>query len=370
MIQAPAVSLQPTIDRIEHGPVNETVSGTLARGLRRSAMFEVIALTAPNEPIQTRVIAINDAGVACGLRAVSRGRTMPALWSPNGLGRLLPCGPYGGGALAINSRGEAVGYEYVSSSRDRRRAVAWINGEFVVLPGLNGSADSSDAVAAAINADGVIGGRSDGRYLLWTPNGARGFVAKDIPARFSSFFGPNDTGSVVGRIGLPEQGDQQRLGFWHRTGVSQRAFPAVDGTFRYYVTGLNGLDQVLITGSDDRYDDLGWFSIVSDRREIVVDRRSRGLRLYAHDLNDAGTVVGRAERSDGDGFPFLWTAGEPVDLNRLVPEDAGVTVFTAMGINNRGAILAIADDSAGSEHQVLLMPVHPCQPRDENGERR
>jgi probable HAF family extracellular repeat protein len=324
-------------------------------------MYEVIALSGEEASVQSHVVAVNDAGVVCGSRSFDLGHAIPALWSPNGLSRLLECEEYGGVAVGINNRGVVVGYEFTSRHRDVRRAIAWMNGERIVLPDLEGANGASDCLAASINTSGQIGGRSNGRYVLWIPDDSGRFTVTEISSAFSSYFGPNDNGVIAGRIGLPERGDRQQLGFWHRGTTTERAFPDVDGTWRYFVTGLNRLDQVLVTGSDDRYDDLGWFAVVSERREILVDRRRNGLKLIAHGLNDAGTVVGRAELSSGTSFPFLWTAGEPVDLNRLLPWDAGFTVFAALAITNSGTILACADDAHGNEHHVLLMPSRACR---------
>lgn len=364
MIQAPTVPLPSAAIGERTERVQGAVSGAQTYGFRGKIMYDVIALSGENASIQNHVVAINDAGVGCGSRAISNGPAKPVLWSPNGLGRLLQCEFYGGVAVAINNRGVAVGWEFASNRFDERRAIVWVNGERFVLPGLGDENGASDCVAASINDAGLIGGRCNGRYVLWASDDRGQFSVSEISAPFSSYFGPNDNGLIAGRIGLPERGDRQQLGFWHRGNTTGRNFPEVEGTWRYYVTGLNRLDQVLVTGSDDSYDDLGWFAIVSERREIVVDRRQNGLRLFAHDLNDAGTVVGRAEVAGGLSFPFLWTAGEPVDLNRLLPWDAGFTVFAATSINNTGTILAFADDAHGNEHQVLLAPTGSCHSRN------
>ena len=361
MIQAPSVSTSSASADGAIKRVRDAVSGSQSVGTRGKAMYDVISLSCQDGSVESHVVAINDAGVGCGSRSTRDGRLVPALWSPNGLARLLECGRYGGMALAINSRGVAVGYEYTSQRYDQRQAIAWVNGERIVLPGV-GSADTrSDDVAAAINGDGLIGGRSNGRYVLWSLAGSGQIESHELPAGFSSYFGPNENGMVAGRIGLPEQGEPQKLGFWFDGSIATRDFPNIAGTWRYYVTGINGHDQVLVTGSDEQYDDLGWFGILADRREIVVDRRRNGLKLIAHDLNDAGVVVGRAEVENSAGFPFIWSAGQPVDLNRLISCDSSFTVFAATAVNNHGMILAHADDSNGTEHQVLLMPTQQCR---------
>lgn len=337
-----------------------------SRAARGKAMYDVIALTRRDLPSDSEsgmnagtanVVAINDAGVACGSELLSANLFVPTIWSPNGLSRRLECGPCGGAAVAISGRGVAVGYEYLSPDRTERRPVAWVNGEIVVLPALGRTSAGGNDTAAAINLDGVIGGRSDGKYVVWTGIGDGRLDVREISAGFSSFLGPNHNGLVSGRVGLPEQGEHQQLGKWFDGDITVRDFPAVPGTWRYYVTAVNRLDQVLITGSDQQYDDLGRFAVVSGRREMVVDRRRNGLKLIAHDLNDAGAVVGQAELESGRCFPFIWNAGEPVDLNRLIPYDVGFTIFAATAINNNGAILACADDHEGIEHQVLLTPV-------------
>ncbi|MCC6705293.1 MAG: hypothetical protein IT334_10485 [Thermomicrobiales bacterium] len=344
--------------------VHENVPQSQPRAARGMAMYDVIAFAgrdlrgdaAPGAS-SVNVVAINDAGVACGSEMTDASVMMPTIWSPNGLSRRLECGPHGGMALAINARGVAVGYEQARPGGAGRRAVAWINGELVVLPALNGTTSANDDTAAAINRDGLIGGRSGGGYVLWSGLGEGRLDVQAVSAGFSSFIGPNDNGVVCGRVGLPERGERQLLGAWSAGETSFREFPEVAGTFRYFVTAANQLDQVLVTGSDEKYDDLGWFAVVSGRRQVVVDRRRNGLRLIAHAINDAGVVVGQAELDSGRSFPFVWSSGEPIDLNRLIPYDADFTIFAATAINNNGAILAFADDPNGVEQQVLLTPV-------------
>ena len=68
----------------------------------------------------------------------------------------------------------------------------------------------------------------------------------------------------------------------------------------------------------------------------------------AHDVNDAGAVVGLSGRGDGTGSGFLWTAA--AGMSRL-PGLGGNTTY-ALAISNGGDVAGLSTDASGTRHGV------------------
>ena len=68
----------------------------------------------------------------------------------------------------------------------------------------------------------------------------------------------------------------------------------------------------------------------------------------AHDVNDAGAVVGVSGRGDGTGNGFLWTAA--AGMSRL-PGLGGNTTY-ALAISNGGDVAGFSTDASGTRHAV------------------
>jgi probable HAF family extracellular repeat protein len=85
---------------------------------------------------------------------------------------------------------------------------------------------------------------------------------------------------------------------------------------------------------------------------------------HAFMSNARGQVVGTSEAfCNGPGIhPFLWENGGPmVDLNTLIPENAGAPLYEASNINERGEIVAGGlpagcGDPNSCGHVYLLIP--------------
>ena len=75
----------------------------------------------------------------------------------------------------------------------------------------------------------------------------------------------------------------------------------------------------------------------------------------AFEVNDRGVVVGRLWAGAGN-VGFIWYDGVMVDLNRLVPPEAGLEIIIASSISNQGKILCRAI-KAGDSVGVILTPI-------------
>jgi probable HAF family extracellular repeat protein len=79
-------------------------------------------------------------------------------------------------------------------------------------------------------------------------------------------------------------------------------------------------------------------------------------------ISDRGQVVGQLVLSGGCSDPFLWDAGEMIDLNTRLVDSAAIHGY-ARAINNRGQILGdafqseIACGEVQIERPIVLNPV-------------
>ena len=81
------------------------------------------------------------------------------------------------------------------------------------------------------------------------------------------------------------------------------------------------------------------------------------MRSYAYGINNSGQVVG--EYND---TAFLYSDGETVSLNSLLPSNSGFgTLRVASAINDHGQIIGWGEDIQGNTHAFLMTPIpEPC----------
>jgi probable HAF family extracellular repeat protein len=78
----------------------------------------------------------------------------------------------------------------------------------------------------------------------------------------------------------------------------------------------------------------------------------------AHDINDAGQVVGVSTTSSGSFHAFLHERSatpKMQDLNSLIPPHSGWSLEEARAINQRGQIVGLGERN-GHNHAFLLTP--------------
>lgn len=185
----------------EHAAIwNKDIDGKWQSALRFSV---------PNGEKTSAAYEINDAGQAVGWYSDDSGREHALFWnSVNGVKELSEfrnC--TGSRALAINSRGEAVGSAMLGGVQ---RAVHWLaDGRLVELmrPGSRGQASAED-----ISDSGLIVGNTSAGATIWDLDGTA--YALPIPEgmTYSRAFGIGESGLIVGMVG--DNSGQCRINTW------------------------------------------------------------------------------------------------------------------------------------------------------------
>jgi probable HAF family extracellular repeat protein len=294
---------------------------------------------------------INDAGVVCGSaeKIVENGNgdgvpkstaeTYPAVvWTDSNsdgvADQVHEAGiPFGGGEAsceAINSSGHMTGYcsdpSWVYSAflwKDQNADHVMDAGEITPLGSLDGSGFSD---GADINANDVICGDSAGHPFVWSEDTGMvdlGFLADTETHDYYQGMarGINDAGTVVGRISF---------------------HPKVGGMSSGHVA-------VMWTDSDG--------DGVADPETITELPRLGGPSSEAYAVNNLGQIVGRsATTAAGDYRAFLYEDGVTYDVNDLILNGAGWTLYSLADISDTGYAIGGADLAGGSSHMFRLQP--------------
>ncbi len=292
---------------------------------------------------------INDAGVVCGSaeKIVENGNgdgvpkstaeTYPAVvWTDSNADGVADevheAGiPFGGGEAsceAINSSGHMTGYSadpnWVYSAflwKDQNADHVMDAGEITPLGSLGPSGESD---GRDINANDVICGDSAGHPFVWSEATGMvdlGFLPDTETHDYNQgmAFGINDAGTVVGRIDFD---------------------PKVGGMSSGHVA-------VMWTDSDG--------DGVADPETITELPRLGGPSSEAYAVNNLGQVVGRsATTAGGDYRAFLYEDGVTYDVNDLILNGAGWTLYSLCDISDTGYAIGNADLAGGSPHLFRL----------------
>jgi uncharacterized membrane protein len=262
--------------------------------------------------------------------------------------RLTSTGSYFSYAYGLNESNQVVGFTYVVTGY---RAFLYEPGTGVLLNlgDLNGGNDFS--IARGVNNSGVVVGWSSGavlvgglwttlnRVFMWSSGGGITDLGADVyPTGHSYAYDVNDLGWVVGNHPPAGVSTFTRRGFLWQPGGAVTFLPFLDPT------GLPSTEAHAVTNTGvvvgDSSGNAGQHAFQWDTingiRAIPGDTTAAS---RACDVNESGTVVGRAVIDDGMGgfeIPGLVLGGGQLTL---IDVPAGAVRLGAEAVNAHGEVV-------------------------------
>jgi probable HAF family extracellular repeat protein len=322
------------------------LAGGWRPGDARAASFDVTVY----EPlgVNARPLAISSLGhlagsfSTAGTRWADYGPEMAYVTSGGGVdsfGELRPWFAVGGMSRHDSVAGTAPAWW----GQDAPRAHLYVGGEMFNLGTLGGPSsramavnDAQQVVGASLLADGrehaFVWDLGDGMMRdLGTPAGSNGSsAAADI----------NNLGQIVGDW---SSGGARRA-FWYEQGVMRDL-----GTLGGASAGVMAMSEAghllaVVTGPDGAERNVIWHA------GVLTDLAPDDSFARARDVNSLGQAVGAS---------FLWSGGERLDINAMLPP--GWSVRDAAAINDRGQIAAVGCLQAQCNGVVLTPVPEPAQ---------
>lgn len=191
----------------------------------------------------------------------------------------------------------------------------------------------------------------ESRATIWDASGAR--LVTGIPDVKSGCFAINSSGVYVGGLSLRAPGG----------GIVNRGFIGRDGSGEvlehddYEITRANDINGAnLIIGQwtpDGGLTPRGFLAEAFGDEIVDLGLLAGFDGVIPRAINDSGEIVGSASQGGTGARALYWPAGatQPTDLNTLV-DLPGVTLLSAMDINNAGQIL-----TRGTGGYYILTPV-------------
>ncbi len=302
-------------------------------------------------------------------------------------------------ATGLNNLGEVVGY-YKYSPNGYYHAFLYSYETFTVIAPVNYYA----YYAYDINDYGEIAGAYDGSSGDFHPfvymNGTLTDLANFSPCTSCFAYAINNSGQVVGTNSFPsDNGLLHAVLFWQGNiidlGVLQEGYsssgayaindntnygevgqivgdtssPYGDQAFLYdkdtmidigkaicstfgasRATGINNVGQIVgycVQEGNALY--LPFIYTIENGTHTFIGKGGNS-NIVA--INDLGQVVG-TDTNGNLSFPFLWMNGQEYNLYESIPANSGLTNVKPVAINNKGQILANADEAS-----ILLTPVN------------
>ncbi len=279
-------------------------------------------------PVGDHHLDNNNAGQIVGTMADPNGKEQAFLWDRDrGIVLLGTLGSSGSAALAVNNRGQVVGYSFVPSGESSRQ----------------------DSVHA----------------FLWDETGGMRDLGT-LGGQVSQAYGITDSGRVLG-VSISMQGSRhiRQTCYWETTGA------AVSGTLPPGPLFSHMNSRGCIVGRDDSGQGAShvvlWDKDAGLRRLFPCNPDSREIQMTALMVNDMNQVA-CSETYRSAWIPRIkWLSGPRVrsyvwdskhgkiPLDRYVPP--GLRNLEVRDINNKGDIVAEAHRKNGDVRAVLLEPI-------------
>lgn len=324
--------------------------------------YHLVDLGTINGSTEVVATAINDSGVVVGQYVTPVGPR--AFIYRNGLiSDLGTLSGYNSGAEAINGSGAVAGWAPPFPDSNSH-AFLYRNGSFSYLGALDGGDYS---YGYGINNSGDVVGQAGvhipagaAYHAFLYRNGAMSDLGT-FGGPFSSATGINDSGTVVG---YATNSAGVGRAFIFRNGIMSDIGTLGGSSGKAY--GINNSGDVVGQANTSG----GSVHAFLYRNGVMSDIGTLGgFASVAYGINDSGTVVGEAGRA------FVYRNGVMTDLNAVADTTGGWSLGKAVGINNKGEIVAQATRTAGAHvngspsRAVLLRPLLLGISRPRSGER-
>lgn len=329
------------------------IVGVLASAQAGAASYRYVDLAVPGGEGGT-AWDVNNAGQIVGAAKFEEpGWYQAALWDSGGHAVPLPSLGYMGGAYSINEAGQIAG---VSQTPEGTRATLWIGGSPVNL-GMENLGRTTEA--RAINGAGRVAGYAsysgNEHALTWTD----GTMGQGYWPR-SSASGINDKGVTVGFAG--QLGAEQAMR-WAADGAAT-PLPTLGGTDGA-AYAINESDQIVgWAATADMSGRLRHAALWDGGVALDLGTLPGGFVSTAWDINEHGQVVGDSDAQLGPWnwrkHAVLWEDGQVIDLNSFIDQALakdGWFLRTALGINDKGWIVGVAQNGFYQERAFLLVPI-------------
>jgi len=310
-----------------------------------------------------RALALNTEGVVTGRTGWGE-RTGTAFRATDGAIKRLKGGKGGAGGRDINAGGQVAGYvvddvgddpcsmTVLSGQSGAHHAATWVGGELQVLPD-----DGVYSEAVAINDDGVIAGfvsvktkTEDGTTILYSSD-PRPVVWRDgdleelaLPADGVSgyAFHINAAGDILGVV--YDADDVQFDVLWD----DGKAILLPEG----FVAGAINDDGVVVGSTDGG---TGAARLVDGELEPLPGIPDDAISVNVASVNADGDVLGRVATESG-AMTVIWQGDEMIDVESLLPADAGFASVSPSDLNDTGMVLLNVTTEDGEPHGIVLIP--------------
>ena len=319
---------------------------------------------------------MNEDGWMVGsFRACVFGPNIAWLWTPEDGLVLIPMPPDTSDSKAVAICGSRiVGHHFISDDGFGAKAFLYDHSTniFTDLGTLPGGTRSE---ANAINSKGEIVGLWGGgdfapqQAFIWR-DGKMIDLNQDFRTLGSNALDINANGIVSGWMGSSFITDAHAF-IWDKGKITE--LPPVPGGFISWGSQINNNLQLAVTGLFNEDHPLGFINggfFWEAGKWTDVGMLDGYDSLAIRGLNDEGTIVGWSRDIQNNQLPdtaFIWSDGEMIELDDLLPPESQLHIKRATAINQSGQIAVQAINAENDNVAVLLTPI-PGPLADLNGD--
>ena len=281
----------------------------------------------------------------------------------------------GSNGFSINPRGQIVGQSYPSDG-SRVRPLFWSpQSGPIELPGL----PAGFSPAADINPAGQIVGQfipfdESGVWpVFWSNSNTAAIYLPRVSNQFPNGIAVsiNDRGSILGDACTADFAECHAA-FWANSTSTPVALASPGGDFIYTDIGLttdfvfahalnNAGSMVGFAYNADFSQNRAVYWASSSSPAVILSTSGEFPNGDGQGINDQRQIVGTAYNSDFSAIhAFFWPSpnSQGIDLNTVIPPGSGLELIQARSINNRGEISGGAYlNGVPPGHAVVLVPI-------------